>query len=59
MKKLVLAATLAGAASMAQAGNYSDPVIEMPPMIEEASSSSSGIVVPLVILALALVAVSN
>ncbi|QPM91445.1 hypothetical protein [Pseudooceanicola algae] len=51
MKKLVLAAVLAGAATSATAGAYSEPVIEAPVIVEETTSSSSGIILPLILLA--------
>ena len=53
MKKLVLAAALAAAASTATAGSLADPIIEAPVIVEDARSSSSGIVLPLILLALA------
>lgn len=54
MKKLVLAAALSAAASTAFAGSYAEPVIEAPVIVEEtaASSSSAGVWVPLVLLAI-------
>ena len=58
MKKLVLAAALAGAASTATAGSMAEPVMEAPVVVEETQSSSSGLVLPLVLLALVAVAVS-
>ncbi len=53
MKKLVLAAALASAATAGFAGNMSEPVMEAPVIVEEtaASSSSAGIWIPLVLLA--------
>ena len=66
MKKLALAAAFAGAASTAFAGGYSAPakdVVVMEPeiVVEEAqqSSSAAGILIPLVLIALVAVAVSN
>lgn len=61
MKKLVLAAALSVAASTAFAGNMSAPVMEAPIIVEEAAkgSSSSGILVPLLILAVVAAAVMN
>ncbi|MEL6562859.1 MAG: hypothetical protein AAGK30_04685 [Pseudomonadota bacterium] len=50
MKKLVLAAALTAAASTAFAGAPADPVIEAPVIVEEANSTSGGIVLPLLIL---------
>ncbi|MEP4196308.1 MAG: hypothetical protein ABJL99_11815 [Aliishimia sp.] len=59
MKKLVLAAALAGAASTAFAGSVADPIIEAPVIVEEASSSSTGIVLPLILLAIVIAAVAD
>lgn len=59
MKKLVLAATLAAAASTASAGNLAEPVIEAPVIVEEAQSSSSGIWLPLILLVLVGAAVAS
>jgi hypothetical protein len=59
MKKFVLAAALTAAASTAFAGSPADPEVE-PPLIEtEASSSSGGIVLPLILLALVAAAVAD
>jgi hypothetical protein len=56
MKKLVLAAAFAGAASTAMAGSYAKDDVLMEPVgvVDEAaaSSSSAGIIIPLVVLAL-------
>ncbi len=51
MKKLALAAVLAATATAASAGSYAEPVIEAPVIVEETSSSSTGIVLPLIALA--------
>lgn len=59
MKKLVLAAALSAAASTAFAGSLADPIIEAPVIIEEASSSSAGVLLPLVLLALVALAVAD
>ena len=59
MKKLVLAAALTDAASTAFAGSVADPIIEAPVIVEETTGSSAGIIVPLIILALVLAAVSD
>lgn len=63
MKKFALAAAFAGAASTAFAGNMSEPVIEMDPVVvvEEtaAGSSGAGLIVPLIIVALIAAAASN
>ncbi|MAY86238.1 hypothetical protein [Arenibacterium halophilum] len=59
MKKLVLAAALAAAASTATAGSLADPIIEAPVIVEDARSSSSGIVLPLILLALVAAAVAS
>ena len=62
MKKIVLAAAFAGAASTAFAGNMAEPVMEMAPVVvmEEAagSSSSAGLIVPLILVALIAAAVA-
>ncbi|MEM9966607.1 MAG: hypothetical protein AAF755_00760 [Pseudomonadota bacterium] len=58
MKKLVLAAALAGAASAAHAGSLADPIIEVPVIVEETSSASNGILVPLILLAVVAAAVA-
>lgn len=54
MKKLVLAAALSAAATTGYAGNTQPPVMEAPVIVDEtnASSSSAGIWVPLVLLAI-------
>jgi len=55
MKKLALAAVLAGLASTAFAGGMAAPVIEMAPVVvEEAagSSSSAGLIIPLILVAI-------
>jgi hypothetical protein len=59
MKKLVLAAALTAAASTAHAGSLADPVIEAPVIVEETTGSSSGLVIPLLLLALVAVAVAT
>ena len=59
MKKLVLAAAFTAAASTAFAGNVSDPVIEAPLIVEEATGSSSGIILPLLVLLLVAAAVAD
>ena len=59
MKKLVLAAALTAAASTAYAGSLADPVIEAPVIVEEATGSSSGILIPLLLLALVAAAVAS
>ncbi|THH34670.1 hypothetical protein E4Z66_17000 [Aliishimia ponticola] len=59
MKKLVLAAALTAAASTAFAGAPADPVIEAPVIVEEANSSSAGIVVPLILIAVLAAALAD
>ena len=59
MKKLVLAAAFAGAASTAFAGNIAEPIVEAPVIVEEATSSSSGILLPLLLLVLVAAAVAS
>ena len=62
MKKLVLAAAFAGAASFAHAGGMDAPIIEPEVVIETVEetggSSSAGILVPLIVLALVAAAAS-
>lgn len=59
MKKLVLAAALAAAASTATAGTVVEPVVEAPMVVEEAQGSSTGWVLPLVLLVLVGAAVAS
>ncbi|MEP3944833.1 MULTISPECIES: hypothetical protein [Ascidiaceihabitans] len=59
MKKFVLAAALTAAASTAFAGQPADPIIEAPVIIEEAGSSSGGIVLPLILLAVVAAALAD
>ena len=62
MKKFALAAAFGVAASTAFAGNMSEPVMEMAPVVvmeEAASSSGGGLIVPLILLALIAAAMSN
>ena len=62
MKKLVLAAALAGTASIATAGSMSAPIIEPEVVIETveetSSGTSGGIILPLIIIALIAAAAS-
>lgn len=58
MKKLILAAAFIGAASAASAGSLADPIIEAPVIVEAAEGSSSGILLPLILLALVAAAVA-
>ena len=58
MKKLVLAAVLAAGATAGYAGNLQEPVVEAPVIVEETRSSSAGIILPLVLLALVAAAVA-
>ena len=59
MKKLVLAAALTAAASTAYAGNLSEPVVEAPVIVEQATGSSQGILLPLLLLVLVAAAVAS
>lgn len=60
MKKLVLAAALTAAASTAFAGNVAEPRMEPEVIVEAAASSSSaGILVPLVMLAIIAAAIAD
>ena len=59
MKKLVLAAALAAAASTATAGTIAEPVIEAPVIVEQTQGTSSGILLPLVLLVLVAAAVAS
>ena len=62
MKKFVLAAAFAGAASTAFAGGFDEPIIEPELVIEEVaeagSSSAGGMIIPLILLALLAAAAS-
>jgi hypothetical protein len=58
MKKLVLAAALAGAASTVSAGNIEEPIVEAPVIVEETRGTSDGILLPLVLLVLVAAAVA-
>ena len=52
MKKVMLVAAVAAlAATAAQAGALVDPIVEPEIIVEQSSSSSAGIIVPLVFLA--------
>ena len=59
MKKLVLAAALTAAASAGFAGTPVEPIIEAPVIVEEAAGSSSGIIIPLIVLAVILAATQD
>ena len=59
MKKLVLSAALTAVATTSFAGSYSEPVIEAPVIIEEAGSSSTGVLLPMLLLALVAAAVTK
>lgn len=59
MKKLVLAAALTASASTAFAGSLADPIIEAPVIVEEATSSSAGVLVPMLILVLVAAALAD
>jgi len=59
MKKLVLAAAFTAAASHAFAGSLADPIIEAPVIVEEASGSSAGVLIPLLLLVLVAAAVAT
>jgi len=59
MKKLVLAAAMTVAASSAFAGSLADPIIEAPVVVEEATSSSAGVLVPILILVLGAAALAD
>jgi hypothetical protein len=61
MKKIAIAAALAVTASTAYAGNMEAPIMEAPIIVEEAkaTSSSSAILVPLMVLALVLAAANT
>lgn len=59
MKKLVLAAALTAAASTGFAGSLADPVIEAPVIIEEATGSSTGVLLPLVLLVVVAAALAD
>ena len=63
MKKFALAAAFAGAASTAFAGNVSEPIMEMAPVVvmEETagSSSSAGLIIPLILVVLIAAALAD
>lgn len=59
MKKLVLAAAFTAAASTAFAGNLSEPVVEAPVIVEQATGTSQGIILPLILLVLVAAAVAS
>jgi hypothetical protein len=59
MKKLVLAAALTAVASTSFAGSIAEPVIELPVITDEAGSSSTGVLLPLILLALVAAAVTK
>lgn len=60
MKKLALAAVITVVAGAAFAGGMEAPVMEIAPVVEEASGSSAGgLLVPLMLLLLVALAVSN
>ena len=62
MKKFVLAAAFAGAASTAFAGNVSEPIMEMAPVVvmeETAGSSSAGLIIPLILVVLIAAALAD
>ena len=60
MKKFVLAAALAGAATTGYAGSLDAPVMEPEVIVEESSSSSSdGVIFALIALAVVAAAASN
>ena len=50
MKKLALAAIVSVAATSAFAGNMAEPVMEPEIIVEDTSSSNSGVLVPLLFL---------
>ena len=60
MKKLVLAAALSGVATFATAGNLEEPMMEPVVVIDtvEEASSSAGLIIPLVLIALIAAAAS-
>ncbi len=59
MKKFVLAAALTGFAASAFAGGPSDPIIEKPIIETATAGSSSGIILPLILLALVVAAAAD
>ena len=60
MKKIILAAALSVMASTSFAGSMTEPVMEAPIIIEETAqaSSSNGILLPLILIALLAAATS-
>lgn len=60
MKRILLsAATAALFVSQAHAGGMAEPMMEPEIIVEEAASSSGGFIVPLILLALVAIAISN
>ncbi len=59
MKKLALAAALSLSATTAFAGGMAEPVMEPEVVVEETASTNAGLIVPLLLLVLVAVAVSN
>lgn len=58
MKKLVLAAALTAAASTAHAGSLAEPIVEAPVVVQEAEGSSTGVLLPILLLIIVAAAVS-
>lgn len=59
MKKILLAAAIISLASPSFAGSLADPVVEPPVIVEQASSVSTGMLLPLILISLVLIAVSS
>lgn len=58
-KFLVGAAVVAVTANAAMAGGMAEPIMEADPVVEQASSSNAGIIIPLLLLLIIAVAVSS
>lgn len=59
MKKYFLAAAIVAATSPSFAGSLADPVVESPVIVEQASSDSTGMLLPLILISLVFLAVSS
>ena len=59
MKTISIAAVIAATATASFAGAINDPIIEAPVVVEEATSSSAGVLLPVLLLALVAAAVAD
>jgi hypothetical protein len=58
MKKIALAAALSLAATTAYAGGYADPIVEPEIIVQDTSSSTPGIIIPILLLVLVAAAIA-